>query len=140
MDLLVRGYSGYAPDIISNGCIFFGNSDGKKKPIALKTPYFHQSTFEQLKGAIDRQNEIIDPILFKMSLKYDLFTTESATEQDWAGVVESWPSVSGEAIRVYQRYPDEIPKCRTATASGHSLLASNGLEGNYAIVKRCEMG
>lgn len=70
MDLLVRGYSGYAPDIISNGCIFFGNSDGKKKPIALKTPYFHPSTFEQFKGAIDRQNEIIDPILFKMSLKY----------------------------------------------------------------------
>lgn len=88
--------------------------------------YFYSPRLEHSIGGVD---------LLEGNWEF-LFTTESATEQDWAGVVESWPSVSGEAIRVYQRYPDEIPKCRTATASGHSLLAANGLEGNYAIVKQ----
>lgn len=35
-----------------------------------KAPYFHNSTFEQFTNAIKKQNELLDPILFKMSLKY----------------------------------------------------------------------
>ena len=78
----------------------------------------------------------------------ELFTTESATEQDWAGVVEDIADWSDNIPKLFYNYNacgrdfrDIIESAfKTATASGHSLLAANGLEGNYAIVKRCEMG
>ena len=80
-----------------------------------------------------------------------LFTTESATEQDWAGVVGvlkeqvlsithiiGYERYNGEKIfrnGYISNYPFKKP-----SQSGHSLLAANGLEGNYAIVKKCERG
>jgi hypothetical protein len=67
----------------------------------------------------------------------ELFQTQSATEQDWAGVVDSWPSVL-IGVRVFENYLKDVPKCRTATAAGHSLLAANGLDAgeNWGILKR----
>lgn len=60
------------------------------------------------------------------------------TEEEAGEIVESWPSVSGEAVRVYQRYPDEIPKCRTAIGSLNSLAASLGISKPYVILKNVE--
>lgn len=56
------------------------------------------------------------------------------TEEQWKGIVESWPSVSGDGTMVYQRYPDEIPKCRTATESGLSLIESLGYRPETTLI------
>jgi hypothetical protein len=61
------------------------------------------------------------------------FTTQTATEQDWAGVV----GVSeNEFYSGWTDYTGEISAFHSATESGHSLLAANGLpiERNYAIL------
>jgi hypothetical protein len=63
-----------------------------------------------------------------------LFTTATATEQDWAGVVPEmsvgnrWPNYCGD-------YPIWF---HTRKESFHSLLAANGLEvgRNYAILEK----
>lgn len=74
----------------------------------------------------------------------ELFTTESATEQDWAGVIpgkyDDILAMTGEEAVWYPDYENPILSINMALESGLSLLAANGLEGNYAIVKRCEMG
>lgn len=75
-----------------------------------------------------------------------LFTTESATEQDWAGVVEDIADWSDNIPKLFYNYNacgrdfrDIIESAfKTATASGHSLLAANGLDAgeNYSIIKK----
>jgi len=62
------------------------------------------------------------------------FTTQTATEQDWAGVV---PVQNDDYTGVW--YFDFITKEYThqrAATAGHSLLTANGLpvEKNYAIL------
>lgn len=66
------------------------------------------------------------------------FTTQTATEQDWAGVVEKETDeimieIFGD---LFMNYETEVKILNTATESGHSLLAANGLEvgRNYAIL------
>lgn len=66
------------------------------------------------------------------------FTTATATEQDWAGVVEKETDeimieIFGD---LFMNYETEVKILCTATESGHSLLAANGLEvgRNYAIL------
>jgi len=61
-----------------------------------------------------------------------MITTATATEQDWAGVVYK------PINRIYGKYVKfgTLFILDTATESGHSLLAANGLpiEKNYAIL------
>lgn len=59
------------------------------------------------------------------------------TEEEAGEIVESWMSVFGNN-RVYQIYPDAIPKCRTATASLDSLAASLGISKPYCVLKNID--
>jgi len=74
-----------------------------------------------------------------------LFTTQTATEQDWAGVVEYYADSDTEGEppysvehrwNAYKDYADGGFEFSTATESGHSLLTANGLpvEKDYAIL------
>ena len=62
--------------------------------------------------------------------------SDELTEDQCADFVDSWESVSGDGTIIYQRYPDEIPKCRTAIKSFQSLLRSHGITDRALIIKK----
>lgn len=68
------------------------------------------------------------------------FTTQTATEQDWAGVVpgkfDQLLADAGEDSMWWPDFNNPGLQINDATESGHSLLTANGLpvEKNYAIL------
>jgi len=69
-----------------------------------------------------------------------LFTTQTATEQDWAGVVpgkfDQLLADAGEDSMWWPHFNNPGLQINDATESGHSLLTANGLpvEKDYAIL------
>jgi len=69
-----------------------------------------------------------------------LFTTQTATEQDWAGVVpgkfDQLLADAGEDSMWWPDFNNPGLQINDATESGHSLLTANGLpvEKDYAIL------
>lgn len=89
-----------------------------------------------------RQSSCIEPEQMKMYLEKDkhriLFLTRDATDSDWEKVVDEL--FLGDKPYAWENYGFGLPKYKTATASGHSLLRSKGLnpDKNYCLIEKSE--